>query len=894
MSGSVDGSWDGSPRSAARLRRGRAAAGIVVMTVAVFALLSTLGWLACGTKHPRAAEGGLSGPAGLAASPGMVAAVALDPATLADATDATRPVTRSAREGVEAPAGVVAPLDPALRRVRVVRGRLLEPVQGATVRWMRSRGSKASSDRLDLPIANHRRFEAFATGVTDENGGAEGDSTDEPRWVEASIEGWWGGVLIETDLPASDPVVVRLWPDRTVLVRVVDDATGAPMADFDVALGYQYSEGSAGEVVDWQTSDADGFLRFEHVTQHMEWFWPHMECFVVRSVVADAHVPFVRIDPDKPHERVELRIPSSVELEVEVLRPDGRPFLGVGFVRVGIPQTVDREDGQRTLVEYEFGAERFVLREGRARIKPLEPGSVVRVLAHSEMGPGSDMHTVTLPATAGIPARVAIQLDATGGQIVARFVDGAGKPVREGVAKVNGTSNTSIDADSDLWRFHGHGLGAPVDAPMQLEFEWTFRSVGMRGTAILAAFDPNGVHDVGTVELAPLPILVAGYVVDGAGHPIEAATVTLHATAGSWVWRTPVQTGADGRFVFSMTREDERVDPSVRAAVHATHAAYRQAGAVRFDRGADNVRIPLEQAGRIAGSVILDPEWLSDFIQLRAVSPTTGAERFGSIQKLGEFVIPSLVPGQYDVTVITSLEDRELRFEGVWVRSGEETRDPRLQEIDLRGKARLLEFHVFDAEGSPIDGPTGWVRWPGVSEWENCLESHFRGRLSMVVVGEQMDVWIEGPQHRGQLLTHVTVGSRVVLEPAPRVGLYWSKGPPRIGALLDVSVRATAPDSEAPPVDLALKVAPEEASVVGVPWTRGERIELEVVLRQKGTSLGAANSRELIAFKHIVRMPPGSVDANFGLEFPAALQAVLDGPPLPADAAPGDAVEERD
>jgi hypothetical protein len=722
-------------------------------------------------------------------------------------------------------------------RVRVIEGRYRQPVAGAEVRLLGVSATPPRSGRALLPHGAHHHRAPLERGLTDAAGEVTFRAGGAGLRVEARAPGRWAAGHSAGAKDGEEFLELSLVPDRSVEVLVVRGRDRVPYPGAEVALTYCTSGRLPGEVCDWQTADAQGLLRFEQVTQYLDSFWPNLEFLAVEPAGSLGLAVGVRLDPDATEQRVELLWPDSVALDVELLDLAGQPHLGPGWV------TVRWLDAQTDWETRELHA---ALDRGRARFEPLAPGLTVTVTAQVELGVAPEALSIELPRETDAVAVARLQLLATGGEGLLRIVGPDGLPLERGEVFVD-EQPVAYDRATGVVRLNLFRLGGRQGKSLRLRVGHQDGATGLTGTVRLARFDPGITHDLGTLRLTPARVRAEGRVRDSRGAPLEQVQVQWlnQAMRGLPTDRIVGFTDAEGRFRLSAEIDQQGIALDQRHGLLSLfHPDYVRLEWIRLDSGAEDLEFVLEDAGGLEGSLILDPAWLRDFVRLDLDDPLTGArtvQSFSDFDPFGRFAVRSIPPGTYRCRLsLTSGGDPLVEIEQLVISAGARNRDPRLQEVDLRGRARSLAVTVWTADGRPIEEPD--VRWrlPGASQWSEA--AHTLGHQALLfTAGPEVGLFVAAAGFRSRLVPQVRGGERIVLEPAQELGFHWATEPPRLPRSYGLEVRCTALSDEGPEIHVPLEVASSEAAVEWVPWGGGDRIEVRITLvRYSRERLGEA------------------------------------------------------
>jgi hypothetical protein len=727
-------------------------------------------------------------------------------------TESSTPSARGAAESLlgGAPATLVAG-GADLVTVAIVRADTGEPVPQALVwHW-----SGAPFDSGGLPDwVSHGQAEDHLADAIVLRADAQG-RVPVPRGTEgfglmaASGELW--GWTTFTSAPVT-PAVLALAPDRDVRVRVTD-RQGAPVIGAPVAL--QQRRGPASyDFLSARTEAPDGVARLRHAGD------------VLRAAAGESFVVAVQglLDPpveqpiaaDAPPEQlVSLVLGPAGSCEVVVVDPDGRRLPGpldasLRFATGGpgaahSPQTATRRS--RTGVDVVF--EQVEL--GRTLAVSVRREGSEALLEASGPGPRQPGERVVL--------QVRVQDDLT--ILRGRLVDAQGTPAGPltALARIETASGQQADrADRPLDVAQDGGFALDVADPPDEDVDLVLAIHGLAndGANLGVARRPlpadltAGVHDLGDFVLLQPPLAVAGLVVDAAGRPVADATVTASPVELGSVEDGPaldpppapaaVHSDAQGRF--EMFGE---LGPSGTALMARKDG--QLGGPVVARPGERGVRIVLGATGGLSGTVLLDPS-LQNSLMLVQVERSDGATEPGGgpgsepalLGANGQFALRDLAPGIYRLGIVYAATGSELgAVDGLVVRAGDPTRDPRLQPLDLRAAGWLIELELVDEGGESVPGGRACSRPSGDPAARWSYASPVAGRLPLLGTGRPLDVVISAPSFLHTPLEQVTASQRVVLRRAARLSLRLAPG-------------LRLPD---PPLELGVELTPLQAGPLG-------------------------------------------------------------------------------
>jgi len=270
-------------------------------------------------------------------------------------------------------------------------------------------------------------------------------------------------------------------------------------------------------------------------------------------------------------------------------------------------------------------------------------------------------------------------------------------------------------------------------------------------------FSADGLRlEVGDLELGELPLLVAGRVLDPSGEGVNQAWLWVRYPGGDpeqadvpWynlnlLYRGPVATDAEGRF-------------EIRGA--GTYPAL-QVSATRRDLGSsEQRRVPpgtadltlvlqpdedlVQTRGSLAGGLLIDPEVPLPELEF-SLSSSQGDQ--DTLAVGGGFRFRNLHPGTSRFRVRTRQTNWTVAtVEDIPIRAGGETRDPRLQPLDLRGRLRLLQLRLERSDGRPLGEELVKLRADGQG---GQLKTDDQGRLLALVRAADDVLELSVPGHR--------------------------------------------------------------------------------------------------------------------------------------------------
>lgn len=693
---------------------------------------------------------------------------------------------------------------------------------------------------------------------TDGAGRATIPTAEVSRRIAAKGPDLWGS----TTLRAEDTeVVLELERDPSLYVRVVDERD-RPVEGLPVAI--RVLEPALRDAAVERT-DSQGRVRFEHAGMLLESLVEASPTRIPLGVgIAIPHEPPVvhPLGVEVPGEPIELTLPPVGRVEVLVkdsagtLRSDA-PYVWILPPGVSVsPRLAGRAKNGRVLFPYVgLGLEldiRVSLSDGRTPILvrregPTEPGETRRI----EVVVSEDVPVVVgmLVDAAGAPlaekaasltfrragngptraSRLQVVTDASG-----RFRGVAGDPFMEGT-----TRTLEVQVNSDR---------GPLAARTDLSFP--------------LAIGPN---DVGTLTLDLLPLLVAGTVVDDAGTPVAEAKIQLWSAAGGppggpqhWApahRRTSTASAADGSFELRGWEEGELY------AASAERTGYVAGDKVPFAPGTQGLIVPMIIAGEIAGSVLVDESVRADAI-IYAVKAGRDMKPLPIVAARlldGSFTLSGIPAGvvRVDLSAAGVIEPL-FSVEGVVVEGGAVTRDPRLQEIDLRGSLRAIQISARDVDGNAVTGLRVGYRRAGEegASWSTRWGGN-SPQVELVVTHPAVDVEVSAQGYRSVRLEGVMDDQVVTLSAGLDVRFALAGNPPPLPPNFVFVVTLNPTDPNGVRTQLSGEFGPGGEATIRVPRPGTYRAYASLRSRTEGRTRTSGLSRSQVTLQ--VEDSPGQV-----------------------------------
>ena len=280
-------------------------------------------------------------------------------------------------------------------------------------------------------------------------------------------------------------------------------------------------------------------------------------------------------------------------------------------------------------------------------------------------------------------------------------------------------------------------------------------------------FEPGRV-DMSELVLAPGPLVGAGRVTDPDGAPVAGASIQVEVSAeGDDTWWQTVQTesrsDADGRF------EVRAIVSAARVRLRAV-AGERRSETHEVERGARGFELVVQGLGAVVGSLRLDPDVPASAIVLRLTRRGADVPASNEYRALpdGTFRLAELLPGTYGFSAGAPNQEPEFEAE-IGVQSGADTRDPRLQDIDLRGRLHALRLTLSAAGRHEFVGRVAYR--PAGDEGGGQTQWFQSSPVLLVTPHARLDAELFVSGFRTVELRGVSGERELTLEPALRVRL---------------------------------------------------------------------------------------------------------------------------
>jgi hypothetical protein len=736
---------------------------------AIGALLLVLFWhgerrpapLECDEGIP-AVGGALHGSAELAAAPGPVEESSSREAAAVESTPAM--------DGGASPESS--------RWVELVEVETLRPVPGAEVRYREPQGRWS-------PLAFERLKENAQHAQADERGRIQ---IPWPEGKDVFLLAWSPGRAGGGNIPsprAPDEVSrLELYPDWDVVAAVVD-ASGRPAPRVRIEMGR--GAGSEAPAAALET-DAGGRACFQHAGLELG-------LSNLAEILLSVDLPLSerlgqRIEGEAPPaEPIRFQLPPMGAVEARVLDAGRAPVTDGTAVELGLVRPGEARDvspfsrhGRTRLSRPTAG--------GKASFEYVELGAEVELLVRSATSGVSSTDFFSGPRVAGQRVEHMLVLGLNHPVLAFRAVDETGRPLaKEKLAlRAQFRSTFIIHADqSDVTTDEQGSFTFDLESRFLEGDRRTLLVTALGGALgvevdLSRAFGP-GTNPMGDLVLLAPPLVVGGRVLDASGQPVEGAELRFELPVRDREDNDQVLYWSEARF---RARSEAAGNYAVRdftdeTVVRVSARKDRQrSAAVETAVGTADLAIALEATGSVAGSVRLDPDMPADALEVKllpgglvprqgaAMSPGSWDRRHrASLEPDGTFRLDERPAGRYGFTLGVKDQDPLVELDAVDVVAGQESRDPRLEGIDLRSRlfvARLTlvlpDARTGELQGNAILRPSGKN---GTAE-----ERHWFRASPVVLVSphDPIDVRLVVSGYRTESLEAVRGDREVRLRPA--------------------------------------------------------------------------------------------------------------------------------
>jgi hypothetical protein len=580
-----------------------------------------------------------------------------------------------------------------------------------------------------------------------------------------------------------DPQEVVLRRDRTLHVLVLD-ANDAPVPGINVQAASESeasAEAAGRKSTSWPlgTSDAAGRYEQRHVQLGAR------EAAIYRVQLAAMPPgglgPAVAVDLAAPPPEVVLHLPATGSLTVHVRDSNGHPidpaFLGEPTVRLAafehppadLNEKFDALSRQQCSAAIDANGDAEFPRVGLGRHLLLQQGW------------SGDCKGVEGPTQANPHVEATLQESAKDVILVGVLLRPDGSPLAKERPMISCRAGGSfglvqIQTGSDgRMRYNAGGHFAGATSVIALETD-----PALRDNPLALQLPPHaltaGINDLGELHLEPKRVLVAGRLVCDAGIQVRRVSLTVERRESrGWTQVPNLRPDWQDDGTFSVRSGIPSGEP-LRLAVGA--GPYLPVEPIECKAGDSAIEIRLHAAGAATATFLVDERTPTDrmFFRFRRTTPPqdlddsalmrerfAGTSRSPSNGRLRE-QWTGLSPGAYQLSVVCQGVDAPIvSIDGIDVGTAACT-DPRLQDIDLRGRARILEIRASGAGGAPLVDAKAYVVLR--SDSEQWFAKNLGDGAAQIATASAISLYVLAPGYRMAAVEGVTESSTIPLQPA--------------------------------------------------------------------------------------------------------------------------------
>ncbi len=648
--------------------------------------------------------------------------------------------------------------------VRVIDKDSRAPVADALVRWVdwSSRTDWPEDTWIDRGVRDRQLAEHGREFKTDARGEVRVPRVATGAHVNAEFGEFFGESAIE----AQTEVVLELVADGSISAQVFD-VDGHPVGGAVVVLCPLQGAGKLGDLAARAvTRPEDGLAVIRHARSTMKIAPSNDFEVVVDAVLAEPLAQRVSRE-NWPTTPLRFDLPATGSVEVRVLDARGAPISDSFDARIWVPDHHSVSIAERSEYEGQRTSSVQMIRSGSALFPFVGLGLDLSVRAEVEtsmvkvfdaVGPGPTRRDERVRFDLGSPANTPY--------LAGRLIDEHGAPlagfafaVRLGVRHESSTKSWSESistrgATSSEGRFE-IALQArwSSDCSRHLWFTNRDRSAAAQITGDLAVDGELrlGINDIGDIPMRVPPLIASGRVVDESGAPVSGAWISV-------VGRDAVQllpavmeepepsTTCDAEGRFTLRGSPARSTVELRATQSGFLVETPRAVAV----GSEALEFTLRRAATIDGFARVDAALERGDIVVSCRSKDAKVNVNTQLASTEDstrwkFSLQNVAPGTYEFEFLARSGASLLRLDDVVAKFG--ARDPRLDDVDLRGLIHVFVVRVVDANGAAPE--FALVRTRPVhtdGQWLDAACS--KGLLRVLDTVEALDLIVSAPGHR--------------------------------------------------------------------------------------------------------------------------------------------------
>jgi len=317
----------------------------------------------------------------------------------------------------------------------------------------------------------------------------------------------------------------------------------------------------------------------------------------------------------------------------------------------------------------------------------------------------------------------------------------------------------------------GVSLGNEILARSIILVEHPSQGPSLRCELELPTELPRGNLDLGAHQLIAMPLALAGRVVDEQGEAVANALMQLKskitmAGRGHSYWQFvqggQSRSGADGEFAIYAEVDDLELQLVTEASGYTEQT-------LAVSLGQDDVEVSLLRGATLAGTIWLDSSVPAKHMRIRvelkadAEENRTYHNEAPLVPKHGvsdayEFHFRDLRTGVATLVLVGPQFQNIKRTPDVVIQPGLDCTPAEWKDLDLRGRLKQIELHLFDSAGNAVHSEADAFLQSGHSV------SAQNAKLSMFMLDQMEDITIVASGYRVMELQQVSQSQDVVLQ----------------------------------------------------------------------------------------------------------------------------------
>ncbi|MGB0952036.1 MAG: hypothetical protein ACPG31_02310 [Planctomycetota bacterium] len=600
---------------------------------------------------------------------------------------------------------------PPTRRIQLLRGDSTTPVADAEL-WVFANSQLRSTDPAVLqflrehPDPEERGRYFSETYRSDADGYVDFPMVESGAQVIArsgelfGIDPWFG----------RNTHILRLFPDQQTTVRILDHR-GQPLAGIPVGISFYNDDdyGSIGSSAAF--TNTDGYAEVRHLQRWLQPQFPRdIRIGPHLLLKEDLSIPLAAWRAGSHGDCITLPPLGSVTVVVQDYEEESVPgFLGIQLLKDPHPETRPQSfelesrrapslvtRGETVTSSYHFphvglGLELAVHVLGA----PFNPDPV-------GFGPGPWTEGQTVELLAKPPSQESTYqmrlVDEDGRAlahqdlIVIMSIDGDASWRSDAYVTDKDGNFTFTPGEYEAEALHREGLGFRIRSSGDEHF------LPKEGS-LPPPPEPSGPHDFGEIRMSSAGILASGVVVDEDEEPIPSIWITATFTDGEEPEDDFLATDTDGRFTLFQKA------PGKSVTLHFDHQDYL-AQKIEVAAGTSDLRIQLKKGKVLSGNALFSDGIHPDDFSAKLLDKDGNTLGSASFRDDGTFSMKSLGSDTGTLAIRHSNQANTfLTIEGITPIAEGEAQDPRLTDIDLRGKVQKAQVLVLGRDQEPIERP---------------------------------------------------------------------------------------------------------------------------------------------------------------------------------------------